>query len=275
MKTLYVSDMDGTLLNSNKVVSEYSHQIINRFVEKGGLFTIATARFAYGADDKVKALDLRVPAILMNGVALYTFNNKKYVKVESIARERVAEVENVLEKHHKYGFMYIYENNKISMFYRDAADLQYDQYYSKRAREECAEIIQTQSFTREAQNRDVIYFALTGQEEELNAIWRDMQGIEGMGTAYYLNVYNGLYCLEVFAGHANKATALAELKDMLEADEVIVFGDNHNDISMMEVADGSYAPENAVDEVKELANGIIPSCDDDGVARYLQEKYSL
>ena len=41
---LYVSDLDGTLLNSNKVVSNYSKNILNNLIKKGVLFTVATAK---------------------------------------------------------------------------------------------------------------------------------------------------------------------------------------------------------------------------------------
>ncbi len=44
MKTLYVTDLDGTLLNSKDSINEYSLQVINGLIEKGMLFTYATAR---------------------------------------------------------------------------------------------------------------------------------------------------------------------------------------------------------------------------------------
>ena len=65
------------------------------------------------------------------------------------------------------------------------------------------------------------------------------------------------------------------LKQLLQVDEVVAFGDNHNDIAMMKTADFCFAPENAVIEVKRIANRIIESCDDDGVAKYIKQKYEL
>ena len=91
----------------------------------------------------------------------------------------------------------------------------------------------------------------------------------------YLNIYNGFYCLEIFDKDASKANALKRLKSIVGADEVIVFGDNHNDIDIMQAADKSYAPENAVNEVKEIATGIIDSCDEDGVAKFIKQKYKI
>jgi len=52
---------------------------------------------------------------------------------------------------------------------------------------------------------------------------------------------------------------------------MVVFGDNLNDLSMFQVADERYAVANAVQELKEIATGVIESNDNDGVARWLKE----
>ncbi|MCH5158484.1 MAG: HAD hydrolase family protein [Clostridiales bacterium] len=44
MKTLYLSDLDGTLLNSNQRISEFSVKVINAVIERGAIFSVATAR---------------------------------------------------------------------------------------------------------------------------------------------------------------------------------------------------------------------------------------
>ena len=59
---------------------------------------------------------------------------------------------------------------------------------------------------------------------------------------------------------------------MLNYDELVVFGDNWNDVPMIEIADRSYAPENALEEIKDMVTGVIPSCNEDGVARFLSEE---
>ena len=58
-------------------------------------------------------------------------------------------------------------------------------------------------------------------------------------------------------------------------DEIVVFGDNLNDISMIEIADRSYAPENALPEVKQIVNRVLLDCDHDGVANFLAEEWNV
>ena len=67
MKTLYVSDLDGTLLRSTESTSDYTNRTINTLVEKGMLFSYATAR-SYSTSAKVtKGLSARIPLIVYNG----------------------------------------------------------------------------------------------------------------------------------------------------------------------------------------------------------------
>ena len=61
---LYVSDLDGTLLNSNKVVSNYSKNILNNLIKKGVLFTVATARTPGTINDLLSGLNISIPAVL-------------------------------------------------------------------------------------------------------------------------------------------------------------------------------------------------------------------
>ena len=275
MKTLYVSDLDGTLFNTEKKVSRFSVDIINKYVSQGGFFTIATARMAYGCDYKLKNIDLNIPGIIMNGACLYSFNDKKYIDVRTIENKKVREIENILDECDCNAYMYSFEDNAISIFYKSETEDQDAQYLSRRAIEECREIKRINQLSREATDRQVIYFALTGKKQKIQSVSDKIKTVEGIESVMYLNIYNGLYCLEIFDEKANKANALLNLKQRVLADEVIVFGDNHNDIDMMHVADFSFAPDNAIEEVKRIVTGVIDSCDDDGVAKYMKQKYDL
>jgi len=275
MRSLYISDLDGTLLNSNKEVTPYSAQVLNAFISGGGLFTVATARTSYGCDTRLLSLNLNTPAVLMNGVALYDFSKKQYVDARPLHPDSVASVEQVLNAHGLGAFLYALEDHRISLYYKNEDDLQHTQYYSQRAVEECRTIEQTPSFSTASQGRTTVYIALTGEQAQIEAVRGDIGGISGIKHAMYLNIYNGLYCLEIFSKDAGKAAALAQLKELLKPDEVVVFGDNHNDLSMMEIADRSYATANAIDEVKAAATAVIGSCDEDGVARLIQQEQGI
>ncbi len=73
---------------------------------------------------------------------------------------------------------------------------------------------------------------------------------------------------------ASKANAIRQLMDMFSCDRVIAFGDGKNDIDMFEIADECYAVSNAHEALKEKATGIIGSNNEDGVAKWLEERTS-
>lgn len=83
-KILYVSDLDGTLFNSEKCISEKSTEIIRKCINEGMLFSIATARMPYGCDYRLEKLNLSVPGLLTNGVFLYDFSERRYIDVELV-----------------------------------------------------------------------------------------------------------------------------------------------------------------------------------------------
>ena len=106
-----------------------------------------------------------------------------------------------------------------------------------------------------------------------------------MGEAFYLlkerfycvygeDIYSGDQWLEILPRSATKANAVIQLKEYLECDNLVVFGDGKNDILMFQAADECYAVSNADPSLKEIADGIIGGNNSDSVANFLLEKFS-
>jgi len=81
--------------------------------------------------------------------------------------------------------------------------------------------------------------------------------------------------MDVHHRHANKGSAVINLKKELGASKVICFGDSENDLSMFELADECYAPENAKEIIKQKANAVIGHHAQDGIAHFLRERFNL
>ena len=76
--------------------------------------------------------------------------------------------------------------------------------------------------------------------------------------------------LEIFSAGTSKAAAIRDLARQLGAGRVVVFGDNRNDIAMMQAADFSVAVDNAFTEVKAVASEVIGPNTVDSVARWIE-----
>ena len=75
--------------------------------------------------------------------------------------------------------------------------------------------------------------------------------------------------MEITPGPATKAHAALRLKNELQCQRIVAFGDAMNDLPLFAAADESYAVTNALPQVKAAATGIIGSCQDDGVVKFL------
>lgn len=269
MKTLYVSDLDGTLFTSKKALTDTTTALLNECIDRGALFAVATARMPYGCDYRLKPLHLNIPSVLTNGVFLYNFETREYLSAETIPDRAARQVVDAFARQNTGVFLYTFEEGQISIYYNDPALTEQTQYYSDKALESCRTVALQRDLAARIQGDNVCYLACTGTKAALEQVSRTVERIDGVSCAFYLNIYNGLYCLEVFSQAASKKNALRKLTAQLGCDELVVFGDNLNDLSMFELADRSYAVENALDEVKHQATSVIPSCDEDGVAHFL------
>lgn len=270
MKKLYVSDLDGTLLNKKREVSVETAEILNRFIDKGGLFTVATARMPYTCDFRLKDIHLNMPAILMNGVMLYDFRTKKCLDYDFIEVELWKKALSIIQDNQCNCYLYTYWNQAINLYFENP-ELDFEgQYYSERSRKGCGFAGQIESFDA-VKEQDVIYIAAIGEETSMRKVQSEIEQLEDITCSGYVNIYNGGYCLEIYSSRVNKAERALQLKKSLASDKLIGFGDNYNDVKLMKVADESYAPENALDDVKEIANEVLLSNDEDGVASYIAE----
>jgi HAD superfamily hydrolase (TIGR01484 family) len=106
MKTLYISDLDGTLLNSRAELSERTTNTLGRVYDSGVHFTIATARTAATSVQMLRRVKISTPAILMNGVLIYDFEKKHYIKKELLDKETIAKILDVMNAEGQTGLMY-------------------------------------------------------------------------------------------------------------------------------------------------------------------------
>ena len=80
MKTLYLSDLDGTLLRPDETISPYSTEIINQFMRDGGFFSYATARSIATAKKVTAGLNTELPIITYNGAFIIDPRTKETLK---------------------------------------------------------------------------------------------------------------------------------------------------------------------------------------------------
>ncbi|MDR0314796.1 MAG: HAD family hydrolase [Oscillospiraceae bacterium] len=273
MSILYITDLDGTLLNPNICVSEKTKTILNMLIEKGMLFSIATARSPASIRGLLDGIDLRLPVVLMNGVFLYDVKHRKPMHHYSIPDELAQKALSVFQKADKCPFMYLYEQGSgIDLNFTELRLDIHNQFYNKRKPLFDYRIFKVDQYVI-PKDKDVVYFNLIDRYEQLAPICSEISDYPGLACAFYCDSYSEYWFLEVFSDMASKSAGAHMIKRICRADKIVSFGDNFNDYDLFSRSDECYATGNAVDEIKEMATQVIGANFDDGVAKYLLERF--
>ena len=268
MKNLYVSDLDGTLLRSNEVTSEYTNQVINSLVAKGMLFSYATARSLITAKKVTKGIKAKIPLIVYNGTFVFD-NITEKILIANYFDNSVQSVLDDLFTNSVYPIVYAYIDDKEKFsFVRELSTKGMEMFIASRKGDIRTNEVKTLSQLKEG---DIFYITCIDSPEKLEPLYDKYK--DKYHCVYQTDIYTNEQWLEIMPLEASKSNAIKQLRTMLECEKIIVFGDGKNDIDMFQMADESYAVENAHEELKKYATDVILSNDDDGVAKWLEVNY--
>lgn len=272
-KTLYVSDLDGTLLDREGWLSEYTIQVVRRMIDDGKLFTIATARSLPAANDLIWYLGLRLPVVLANGSTIYDTIRRRYLHVDPIPLNVIPNVLWIVESYHICGFLYALRDEKISVYYRHLWQEWDLVYHATRVERYNGRIYQSKDLMEVAHHNMPVYMVACGPKEVLYAIQRDLEHLSGISSEIYEDVYNSFFYMDIFSSASSKTKGMLALQEITGAQELVAFGDNFNDMQMLLAADRAYVPRNGVLAAQHLADGVLDYAHRDGVAHFLAKEF--
>lgn len=265
-KTLYITDLDGTLLTSGQYVSPKSCEIINRLTERGMIFSYATARSLITAKKVTVGLEVKTPVIVNNGVFIVDSQNGEKLVKNTFTAEQGLDIFRTLTDFGISPFVYsiIDDTEKFS-------------YIHQKMTRGMADFLDTrQGDTRNRPLSDesgmldgeIFYFTCIDEAGSMSEVHEELK--KRYYCVYSKDIYSGDQWLEILPKSATKANAVLQLKEYCGCERLVVFGDGINDIPMFKAADECYAVENAAPELKEIADGIIGNNNEDSVAEFLK-----
>jgi Cof subfamily protein (haloacid dehalogenase superfamily) len=271
--TLYLSDLDGTLLGASAELSAYTIEKLNDLIRRGLRFSIATARTAVSATHVLSALDLAIPLVLMNGAQIYDLKTGHYLHVEYIPLHAVASVVDHMRMQGIAGFMYGLENDTLTTYYENLETEPLQAFHQERVEKYGKRFTQVDAFIDHG-DRGILYFVMLDTHARLASTHAALSTVAGLAMSFYPDIYSAdLWYLEVYSDQVSKGRAAMILRDRLGYGRLVGFGDNLNDLPLFEVCDESYAVGNAHRNLADVATASIGTNREDGVARWLDARF--
>jgi len=267
-KRLFISDMDGTLLGADSKVSRESAEIISRLSRQGAMITVATARTPATVEVLLKDTYTSIPAIVLTGAAMWDRVAQRYINPVLHSPDALPQL---METFHSAGinpFIYVLgDDGMLKVYHNGKMDRHELKFYEERAD------LGLKRFILDSPEGDkcpipgtILVFAM-GDAEAIECVARQLRMDSRLSVSCYRDIFNhDIAFIEVFGAGVSKQSAVLKLAEMVGATAITVYGDNLNDLSMMEVADDSVAVANAVPAVLERAGRHIGPNTDSSVA---------
>ncbi|MEH1858673.1 MAG: HAD family hydrolase [Nostoc sp.] len=278
MNTVYVSDLDGTLLGDNAILSSFSKKILCELLHHGLQFTVASARSVVSMQVMLKGLNIRLPIIEFNGAFISDLDSGRHEIINSICPSVVESIYKLILEFGCVPFVSSFNGTEDCAYYKDIINdgMHWhlnDRLTSKDRRWRAIEDL-TYSFREQVVCLTVIGHAHQLLELQGAIIDRHETSVE---THLMENQYSpGWYWLTIHDYKATKDQAIRTLIETygLQENEIVVFGDQINDIKMFKIANHAIAVANADAELKRYATLEIGSNIEDSVVKYIHQDWS-
>lgn len=274
MKSLYnidhfkliVSDLDGTIKDSDQPIHPYTIEVLTRLPELGIHFTLASGRSLASLRPYAEELGITIPLVLANGCIIQSLDGTIHYR-EPMPVEVTRKILKITDQ----------ENSDLVVF----SD---DRLYFKEMTGNIDRIFgKLKTSVHIVGSWDAIEHLLPEVNKFMIIDWQSQDHLAKLetifdreleGQAEYLRT--NINHLEVMPKGVNKATGLRHLAEMLHInmDEILAFGDFENDVAMLAEVGLGAAVENACDLAKQNANLVVASCAENGPAKFLDELMS-
>lgn len=269
-RTLWVSDLDGTLLGEHGL-GEESKRLLSAALADGVDFTVATARSPRTALQALDGLDLRLPFIAYGGATAVAPDGGHLWWEHFDARALHPLIGASLAAGVTPLVFWLQDGADRISWVRGAETAGVDAFLEARPGDRRFAPVDGWD---EVDHDHAFFVSIVGEYPVLRRLSRMIRAISwGLGCSLALqrDEDGGLAVLDVTAATATKGSAVRRLAEEGAFDRVVVFGDGANDLPMFAEADESYAVAGASDEVRTAATAVLEA-GDDAVARFLTRR---
>lgn len=269
MYKLIVSDMDGTLLNNDHMVSEGNKTTLKELIHNNIHVAIATGRIYPSAKTYAKQLGILTPVIACNGAIIRNLENDEILYESNIKKEDALKVLEMTKENNLCTYFYTSDT-----FYADRIEKHFKKYYEKNAslkEEERLDMRIVENAYKHIENSEEHIYKMVIIDEDQEVLSDIRKKLEKIDSIEVSKSY--IHNIEIMNKGVSKGNAVDYLAKSLgvKQEEVICFGDHENDMSMIEYAGLGVAMGNAEEMVKKIANYVTDTNNQDGVSKAIRK----
>lgn len=271
---LVVFDLDGTLLNSESQISPYTRDTLVMLAERGIAYTVATGRTLHAARDILHGHGFGLPQIYKNGAMIWSPAATDYSHTRFLTQAEIQHVLEAVMAQNVTPFIFTLAPGNYHAIYhtplRNDIEKRLSRSFAERSE---VDVLPVERMPADA---DITNISALGEPASIEAIAAMVENDANL-VGYSGDALEGaaLKWIDIHHSDASKGNAIESLKRELGVQRVVCFGDSDNDMSMFTLADECYAPENAKPYVKAAASAVIGHHNEDGIARFLRERFNL
>lgn len=281
MSTLYVSDLDGTLLNDQTALDAAPLAALNQLLDNDLLFSVATGRSWTVAKHILHPMHLHLPVLLLNGVHIYDTDHQKTLAVHEIDPSVFKEMISLLQDPFLCSVYYVMKaDGNVQLYYQNNNTALTQQYLMSRKKAFALhadyDAILPKSLADVYAQQSICFLIVMGQQEEkLKKLKQQIDLLPHINCHLYKENFTGFISLEIFSDQGGKDKGISFLKKQTHATKVISFGDNLNDLAMKEQSDLFCVVANALDELKAHADCYIGDNNSASVVQFICGRQKL
>jgi len=267
-KKLLICDLDGTLLDTVEELSLPYSDKLNALLDEGIDFTIATGRDFENTKQALHNTRIQNPVILTNGAILAEYPSGDVLEYHTLPSETISKI---LDLSAQFGLetMVFASYDKKNNYPRFIKGRWVDVHNIRRLKltdfeDYLTEPVISIQFMNDKKSLDTMYSATKNNPSIANNAY----------ILFFEHAYiPGMYWLEYNPENASKEVMLASLikRKGYTPSDIVVFGDNFNDMGMFQLAGTAVVVDNASEEIKKYADYIVPSNMDGGVLIFIEE----
>ncbi len=223
---LFVSGVDDVLLTADEHLNPYSMVEINRLIERGANITVSTGRTPASLMEAIGPIHLKLPAIVMDGAALFDIQKKSYLLTCVLSYWQSKEIMTVLEQSGVNYFANVVMDDVLVIYYEKLNNSAEQNLYNKLSKSYYRNYVKR----RLPEHENVIYFMVIDLKEKITEVYSRLeQG--GFTKEYKILIYDsreyeGYSYIKIYNKEATRKNMLENLKEMLNLEKSVVFGTN-------------------------------------------------